>query len=130
MNSFFILFLGFFFFFDHSFDPHIAEHRQKPVNAYIWVDWEAVLHLQEFVERVFVFLGESDVGNSIDYFEMIGGWDEWSEDQFFMVPCCEFLICDVASVSGIEVGASGVLEDESGLFLHRISNKLRGLNIW
>ena len=39
-----------------------------------------------------------------------------------MVPCCEFLICDVASVSGIEVGASGVLEDESGLFLHRISN--------
>ena len=72
-----ILFLCLFLLFDDALDECFSEGGGELVETGFRIDWEAVLELKELLSGVVVGLCEGDVGDGVDYLDVVEGGFKW-----------------------------------------------------
>ena len=67
----FVFHLCLFLFFDNSLDSCFPKLCDKFVDACTGVNGKTILHFQEYISGVAIYLSEVDIDDGIDYFKMI-----------------------------------------------------------
>ena len=69
--------------FDDSFNSIIAKLGYKSIDARVGIDWKLILELKIFVCWILVCLYESNIGDGVDYLDLVLCGFERCKYKFF-----------------------------------------------
>ena len=107
----------FFLFFDHFLDSCCPKLCDKFVDTGTGIDGEAIFHFQKHISGVVVDLGEVDIDNGVDYFNVVVCYFEGNECELIKSIVMQFWVEGIATAF-FKAAVGDGLCDKIIIFLH------------